>query len=281
MNIRKHLHPIHYVEKLAAASYSTLFLVYFVVVMVFGLTYFALSYVGGNNSVSGLKEMEPVYRFLNSLYFSVATATTVGYGDLVPHGFAKFFAALEAMIGFGVFGIFIAKIVSFKDEAALQEVHKLAFESNFYNTSEGFYIIRRDFDGIMHEAEQQGTISARSWENLIVACQKGQSLLEGIPDFYNDNHLYTIDQKREQLLFDAVYRTLVRLEHLLDALGTEEVNIVWNDHPKSREALQGLLAVAGRILHLWENKSPHENAERFESCLAVHASLLQRVDGLR
>ena len=45
--------------------------------------------------------------FLNSLYLSIITFTTVGYGDIVPIGINKFFASLEAFLGVSIMPIFI------------------------------------------------------------------------------------------------------------------------------------------------------------------------------
>ena len=45
--------------------------------------------------------------FLGSLYFSVVTFTTLGYGDLVPHGAMRLVAASEALLGILLSGLFI------------------------------------------------------------------------------------------------------------------------------------------------------------------------------
>lgn len=57
-----------------------------------------------------LTEMELWPRLLNSFYFSVMTATTTGYGDIVPLGISKLVASLESITAFLVFGIFLAKL---------------------------------------------------------------------------------------------------------------------------------------------------------------------------
>ncbi len=41
------------------------------------------------------------------IYFSVVTFTSLGYGDLVPQGFARVIAGLEALFGMGVFAFLI------------------------------------------------------------------------------------------------------------------------------------------------------------------------------
>ncbi len=49
--------------------------------------------------------------FANSLYFSVVTFTTLGYGDILPIGITKLFAAIEAILGGFILAIFVIVFV--------------------------------------------------------------------------------------------------------------------------------------------------------------------------
>lgn len=50
--------------------------------------------------VQNLSSMKPIENtFLNVLYFSGETLVSVGYGDMIPIGPARFFAILESMLG--------------------------------------------------------------------------------------------------------------------------------------------------------------------------------------
>ncbi len=40
-------------------------------------------------------------------YFSIVTATTLGYGDMHPIGYAKIFASLEAIFGMFMWAVFL------------------------------------------------------------------------------------------------------------------------------------------------------------------------------
>jgi voltage-gated potassium channel Kch len=53
-----------------------------------------------------------VHDFSTGLYFSVATFTTLGYGDYVPVDVGKAIAAIEALVGFLVLGILASASVS-------------------------------------------------------------------------------------------------------------------------------------------------------------------------
>ena len=52
-----------------------------------------------------------LFEFFNSLYFSVVTFTTLGYGDIYPVGFARFVAALEAFLGSFTMALFVVVFV--------------------------------------------------------------------------------------------------------------------------------------------------------------------------
>ena len=48
---------------------------------------------------------------LTSLYFSAVTLFSVGYGDIVPVGIGRFLAVLEALIGYVLPAVFLARTV--------------------------------------------------------------------------------------------------------------------------------------------------------------------------
>ncbi len=50
-------------------------------------------------------------RFLESLYFSVVTFTTLGYGDVTPVGITRLFAATEAFLGAFTMAVFVVMVV--------------------------------------------------------------------------------------------------------------------------------------------------------------------------
>jgi hypothetical protein len=55
------------------------------------------------------------------LYFSVVTATSLGYGDVIPVGLSHFLAITEAAAGMLVFGAIIAKLLSHRQEQLIEE----------------------------------------------------------------------------------------------------------------------------------------------------------------
>jgi hypothetical protein len=64
----------------------------------------------------GLKGIEgPTPTFMEAIYFSVVTWTTLGYGDLTPEPAARLVAATEAIMGYVVMALLIGVVLSALD----------------------------------------------------------------------------------------------------------------------------------------------------------------------
>ena len=83
-------------------------------IMVCACAFFLLG-VQGSQGVIGFSFqqgfMDNVFDFFRSLYFSVVTFTTLGYGDLIPIGASKVLAAIEAFTGSFTLALFVVVFV--------------------------------------------------------------------------------------------------------------------------------------------------------------------------
>jgi inward rectifier potassium channel len=76
------------------------------VLLLINLLYALLYYVLGVTQMSGAQTGDALNDFLNCLFFSFQTFTTVGYGHLSPDGnLVSFIAAFEAMTGLMIFAV--------------------------------------------------------------------------------------------------------------------------------------------------------------------------------
>jgi hypothetical protein len=81
-------------------------LIYFALITILGLGVFYSFFPNSfNNTLTYKCYFQTLY---NSLYFSVVTFTTLGFGDISPTGFLKILSGIEALFGVLTFGFLIA-----------------------------------------------------------------------------------------------------------------------------------------------------------------------------
>lgn len=274
---RRHL-STQLFEYITTMSYSALFSLWISLSIIWGVGYFLLAMFMPEHAPTQLIDLDPLHMLYNALYFSVITATSTGYGDITPHGFSKAMAAAQSIMALMVFATFVTKLVSHKQEVALQEVHRLTFEDVFHNIREGFYIIRKDCDRIIRDAQAHQSLTEDHWIDMTTAYRQAQTMVQEIPDFYaskekNDGR-YTLDKRREVLLHEAVNRTLRRINQMLDTLSAN--NVDWLSHEESLTELKGLIDIVHTTIPRWEENSPHEIA--FEEILDLGSRIHQRIE---
>ncbi|MBT3834888.1 two pore domain potassium channel family protein [Candidatus Peribacteria bacterium] len=273
---RNHGRLMRAMDSITSLSYQTLFLIWIGLALGFGVVYFLLEYLPGHGP-EALEGMNTMQRLANTLYFSVITATSTGYGDVTPNGFSKFLAAIQSMSALFVFAVFVTKLVSHRQDIALKQIHKLSFEDMFHNIREGFYIVRKDLDRIMILANEKHAISEDEWFDLTTAYRQAQSYLRRIPDFYDEkNRLYTIDDKREELLQEGVHRTMYRVDRLISMLGSKHVD--WIAQKECVSELHQLLETCNGIVHFWRKQSPHHRLKDFEELLDLIEEIQKMID---
>ncbi|MCC5891526.1 potassium channel family protein [Exiguobacterium sp.] len=81
----------------------------------------ALTVISGTLFYSRFEEM----RWLDALYFSVITLTTIGYGDFVPStDLGKVFTIGYVITGVGIMVGFVTQVFNHLQQARLEEVRK-------------------------------------------------------------------------------------------------------------------------------------------------------------
>ena len=87
-----------------------LVLLLILITITFAIIYLCLSnYCPAHGLVNG---EENEISFMDALYFSIITETTLGYGDITPVGFARFLSCIQVIAGLVFAGIAVAKITS-------------------------------------------------------------------------------------------------------------------------------------------------------------------------
>jgi hypothetical protein len=99
---------------------------------------------------------------LTSLYFSFVTATSLGFGDVVPLGLLRGLAIVEAVLGLLVFGAVVSKLVSRRQEEIISEIHQIAFEDRLDRVQTDLHFLLME----LQEIAQQCKARAADTEHL-------------------------------------------------------------------------------------------------------------------
>ena len=134
-----------FVEALADQTVGGLFRLWLTIVGVCGVAYWCLGWFPGHVlQTNGAPIRSDALGVLSALYFSAVTATSVGYGDLVPLGAARLLAIAESIAGLVIFGCLISKFVSRRQEELIGEIHRIAFEDRLGRVRTNLHLVRTE-----------------------------------------------------------------------------------------------------------------------------------------
>jgi len=137
------------VDLVERVSTQQLFLFYLVMVVACGTVFWAATWTSwtGLSGTSG--RVSPTWTgFLTSIYFSFVTATSVGYGDVVPIGPVRAIAIAEGIAGLLLFGIVVSKFVSRRQEQLTAEIHRLAYEDRLERVQSNLHVVLTELQTI-------------------------------------------------------------------------------------------------------------------------------------
>jgi hypothetical protein len=137
------------IDALASRSVGELLAAWLGMVLAFA----ALYWIAGAGRWGGLEAggraiASPWDRLATAVYFSFITATSVGYGDVVPTGVLRVLAIAEAAAGLLVFGFVISKFVSRRQELVTEEIHRIAFEGRVGRVQTNLLVVLSEIQAI-------------------------------------------------------------------------------------------------------------------------------------
>lgn len=118
-----------------------LFLLWIGTVVMSGLGYWIGAMVGRHGLIEAGQPVGANLEGLGSaLYFSFVTATSVGYGDVLPVGMARVLAVIEAVAALLIFGAVVAKFVSHRQDVLVGEIHRVTFDERLDRVQSNLHV---------------------------------------------------------------------------------------------------------------------------------------------
>jgi Ion channel len=127
---------------IARRSTFQLFLVWLGTALLCGFGYWVGALAGEHGLIEGNHPISAdIHGLASALYFSFVTATSVGYGDVLPVGFARLIAIVEAVAALLIFGAVIAKFVSHRQDQMVAEIHRVTFDERLDRVQSNLHVV--------------------------------------------------------------------------------------------------------------------------------------------
>jgi hypothetical protein len=148
-----------------------------------------------------------------AIYFSFVTATSVGYGDVVPVGMIRGLAVAEAMVGLLIFGAVIAKFVSRRQDEIVREIQRVTFEERLDRVQTNLHLVLSELQTVLAMCDSGTVRLERLSARLESAALVFASELRAIHAL-----LYRPQQTPEESVLEAILTSLAASLHELSEL---------------------------------------------------------------
>lgn len=121
---------------------------HFVFLFVIGIVFFGILYsilTSFNQGLASNTTPSTQITPWTSIYFSVVTVSTLGYGDIVPIGFSKILACFEVVFGLTMMGIIVAKLTSGRLSYHVRRLFRSDTQKRLEVYLAAFVIVRDEF----------------------------------------------------------------------------------------------------------------------------------------
>ena len=152
-----------FLQLIERQSTLQLFLVWIGMIVAGGLGYWLVMVAGGRGLVEAGSPVGADFKgFATSIYFSFVTATSLGYGDIVPVGIARGIAIAEAISALLIFGAVVAKFVSHRQEELVLEIHRITFEERLDRVQTNLHMVISDVLSIAEMSDARAPLAGIS-----------------------------------------------------------------------------------------------------------------------
>ena len=227
--------------------FRNIFLLWIAIIVMFALTFHLFS--GGNNFLYYDSVDKRVTGFPNALYFSFITASTTGYGDIVPFGIFKTVSVIEVLIGLIMIALVTSKIISIKQDIILTEIYDISFKEGISRLRSSLFRFKHNVEAIT-EKTQDNSIKKHDLDQLYIYLYNFEDSLQEILMLHKRSTKYYFLKKVETLskevILNAIITSFESLEEMLVELNKAKKK--WKTDLNIR-LLKSCLEIGDNIFH--------------------------------
>lgn len=201
-------------ERVAGTSFTRLLGVWLAIVVGCGFLYWLIDLLAGNDlREAGVGVPATFDGLLTAMYFSFVTATSIGFGDVVPLGVARIIAVFEGACGLLIFGAIISKLVSKRQEELIEETHRIAYEARLGRIRTNLHLVLSELQTMSVDCGTGGLTPEKMLPRLESASMVFNGELQSIHDL-----LYRPQLVPEESILEALLANLTAGMRALDEI---------------------------------------------------------------
>ena len=205
-------------------SFLHIFLIWAIVIVMFGLAYHFLT--KGTSYLYQSLGNKTTLSVFDTIYFSFITATTTGFGDIIPFGGFRILALIEVVCGLLLLAFVMSKLVSIKQDIILNEVYEISFGEKISRIRSSLLLFRQNINRIIERIEE-GIIKKREIIDMYTYISSLEDSLQQIFTLFTrsrTNHFTKdVDPVNAELIFISIIQSLEKLLELINILESQKI----------------------------------------------------------
>lgn len=255
-NILKYVYKEKVRSFIDKITFLHILLLWLFAIVFFGFVYYFLQ--NGSSNLFYVAKNSVVDNLRDSIYFSFVSATTTGFGDIIPFGFFKMISILEVVFGLMLLAIVTSKLVSIKQDAILNELYELSFTDRVNKLRSSLLLFRQNLDRIITRIED-GNARKREVNTIYIYISSFEDTLRETLKIMekptDKNFIKGVDPVNIELIYNSIIHSFEKMKELVDVLNKNrmewrsELNLKLTDSCISlNEKLFGKLNLSEKIL---------------------------------
>ncbi len=202
-----------------------------------------------------------VTAFIDAVYFSFVTATTTGFGDIVPYGFFKLLAISEVILGLILLSIVTSKLISIKQNTILGELYEISHIERIHRIRSSLLLFRQNINNIINIIYEGNPRKRNILNDINYYFFSYQSVLNEVATVTGKKSEYhfikDIDRIDIELFLNSILMSLERVHELMVAL--RKGSVAYKSSPTHMLISQSLAQSDELISRLLGSKELHEH----------------------
>ena len=211
-------------------SFWKIISLWIVIMLSFGTAYFYMSIYGVSAfTVDGNAISDDAEGFANALIYSAVSLSNAGSSYSAEGIITKSLAALESFLGLLLYSLVIMRLVGYKQDTILEELHEINYEEAFTNYRRGLALVRADIIVIIEKLENN-ILKPREVKDLWIVFSGLDQTLTNIRDFVIATAQVKgkrLEPAKLELIFSSIKLTMNKVAELIRSLKSH--NIDWKD----------------------------------------------------